>query len=75
MKFNLGNVVSMAGKKSSDIIVVKAKLPNQIKEILVGGGLIVGGIIYLTTTAFYNGSLAFDEAEMKALDNIGALKD
>lgn len=74
MKFNLGNVVSMDGKKSSDIIV-KAKLPNQIKEILVGGGLIVGGIIYLTTTAFYNGSLVFDEAEMKALDNIGALKD
>ena len=72
IKFKHGEVASYDGYVVKDIIV-KAKIPNHVKDILVGGGLVALGITYLTTTAFKHGSKAFEEAEYKALHDIGVI--
>ena len=54
-------------------IVVKAKAPNSLKDILIGGGMVLVGMTYLTVTAFKNGSKAFEDAELKALAEAGLL--
>lgn len=54
-------------------IVVKAKWENTLSDVLIGGGLVVAGILYLTSTAFVHGANAFEKAEMQALSEAGLL--
>lgn len=49
-------------------IIVKAALPNKLKDIIIGGGITLIGIAYLTYTAFRNGSSAFEKAETWTMD-------
>lgn len=72
IKINRGPVASIDGSKEADIIV-KAVAPNDLKQILIGGGTILVGIIYLTVTAFKRGAKAYESAELKALADIGAM--
>lgn len=67
IKFTRGYVENGKTGKAADI-VIKAKAPNCVRDALIGGGLVVAGIIYLTTTAFKKGAIAYEEAEFKALD-------
>ena len=46
-----GSVMSRDGSKKADIIV-KAAAPNDLKQILIGGGTVLVDIIYLTAAAF-----------------------
>lgn len=55
-------------------IVVKASAPNDPKDILIGIGTVVVGIIYLTVTAFKNGAWAYESAEVDALRGAGIIK-
>ena len=48
-------------------IVVKAKSPNKLVDILIGGGLVLAGIAHLTVSAFKKGSKAYEEAEFKTM--------
>lgn len=66
IEINRGPVASIDGSKKADI-VVKAVAPNDLKQILIGGGTVLVGIVYLTVTAFKRG------AELKALADIGAM--
>lgn len=50
-----------------------AKAPNKVKEVLIGGGLIISGVSYLTYKAFRNGASAFDDAQTDALKKINAI--
>lgn len=72
IKFTQGNITSIEKRVTKDI-VVKALAPNKLKEILIGGGLVMIGVAYLTYTAFRNGSRAFDEAETRTLEELGLL--
>ena len=56
-------------------IVVKSATPNKFKDIVIGGGMVLMGIIYLTTTAFKHGSEALESAEHETLSSLGLLKD
>ena len=56
-------------------IVVTAKSPNTLKDILIGGGIVVIGITYLTVKAFKRGSYTFELAELKALSDADLLDD
>lgn len=56
-------------------IVVKAVTPNKIRDILIGGGLVLAGIAYLTSTAFRNGSEAFESAEFQTMVDLGIIDD
>lgn len=74
IKFKQGCITNPETGVKQDI-VVKAKAPNNFKDALIGGGLVLIGITYLTVTAFRNGSAKFDEAEMQVFDDLGLIKD
>ena len=69
IKFKQGYIANMAGE-SKDIIV-KAALPNKLKDIVIGGVITLVGIAYLTYTAFRNGSAAFEQAECETMEDLG----
>ena len=74
IKFNCGWIGdSKTGAKKD--IVVKAATPNTLRDALIGGGLILVGVTYLTVTAFKNGAKRFDDAPWKTLDDLGLLEE
>lgn len=74
IKFNCGWIGdSKTGEKKD--IVVKAAAPNTFKDALIGGGLVLLGITYLTMTAFKNGAMKFDDAQWKTLEDLNLLED
>ena len=72
MKTNYGSVTNIATGVTKDIIV-SAKCGNKLRDILIGGGVVLPGIAWLTATAFKNGSEAYYKAEDNALDEAGLL--
>ena len=72
MKFKQGKI--KAGTYDWEDIIVTAKAPNKVIEVLIGGGLIMSGVIYLTNKAFRNGSTAFDDAQTRVLMKMGCMK-
>lgn len=52
---------------------VRAMCPTTLKGVLIGGGLILAGIGYITYEAFVHGSYMHELAEVKALQKIGCL--
>lgn len=72
IKFTRGGVTNPETGVYKDIIV-KAAAPNSLKDILIGGGMVLIGITYLTVTAFKSGSKAFEDAELRALAEAGLL--
>ena len=71
IKFKQGRIGTYEGESKD--IEVKALSANSVTETLIGVGLILVGVLYLTNTAFKNGSKAFEEAEYKTLDDLGLL--
>ncbi len=72
IKFTRGGVTNPETGVYKDI-VVKAAGPNSLKDILIGGSMVLIGITYLTVTAFKNGSKAFEDAELRALAEAGLI--
>lgn len=50
-----------------------AKAPNKVKEVLIGGGLIISWVSYLTYKAFGNGASTFNDAQTDALKKINVI--
>lgn len=73
IKFKQGGLTNMEGTIKD--IVVKAATPNKFKDMLIGGGIVLVGIAYLTTTAFRYGSEKFEEAEYKTMVDLGIIKE
>ena len=70
IKINRGSIGGAIGTdKEGKLfdIVVKAAAPNKLKDIVIGGGMVVAGIVYLTRTAFEHGVRQFEKAELKAM--------
>lgn len=72
IKMNFGSIGNYETGKYEDIIV-KATWPNSIKDILIGGSLIVAGTIYLAITAFKNGAKTYEKAEFDVLEKQGLI--
>ena len=68
----LGDVWTLDKAKKADV-VLKAAFPNNLKQMLIGGSLIISGIVYLTVGAFINGAVKSLEAEDEALEEIGCI--
>lgn len=64
-----GPITNPKTGKSKDIIV-NAFTSKNLKDILIGGGIVLVGIGYLTLSAFKNGANAFEEAEYKTLEEL-----
>ena len=73
IKFKQGELKNMKGTIKD--IVVKSATPNKFKDMLIGGGIVLVGIAYLTTTAFRYGSEKFEEAEYKTMVNLGIINE
>ena len=73
IKFKQGELENMEGTIKD--IVVKAATPNKFKDMLIGGGIVLVGIAYLTATAFRYGSEKFEEAEYKTMVNLGIINE
>lgn len=74
IKFKQGFITNPKTGVTKDI-VVEAAAPNNLKDCLIGGGMVLMGIAYLTTAAFKNGSKKFEEAECKTLYDLKLFKD
>lgn len=73
IKFKQGELKNMEGTIKD--IVVKAATPNKFKDMLIGGGIVLVGIAYLTATAFRYGSEKFEEAEYKTMVDLGIINE
>lgn len=73
IKFKQGELKNMEGTIKD--IVVKSATPNKFKDMIVGGGIVLVGIAYLTITAFRYGSEKFEEAEYKTMVNLGIIDE
>ena len=70
IKFNQGFVINeTTGKRQN--IVVKSIAPNTVKDMLIGGGMVLMGVAYLTVKAFKNGAQKYEDAEFQALCDAG----
>lgn len=73
IKFKQGELKNMEGTIKD--IVVKSATPNKFKDMIIGGGIVLVGIAYLTITAFRYGSEKFEEAEYKTMVNLGIINE
>lgn len=73
IKFKQGNIGNYNGEIRD--IIVKTAAPNSLKDALIGGGMVLVGIAYLTYTAFRNGSQAFEKAEFQTMIDLGLITD
>lgn len=72
IKFKQGWIGNDKTGEKKDI-VVKSALPNKVKDMLVGGLILVLGVTYLTFTAFKNGAQKHEDAEMETLTDLGLI--
>jgi hypothetical protein len=74
IKFKQGSVGNINTGETVDI-VVKSWSPNSLRDILIGGAIVISGIAYLTVSAFKNGCCKMEEAEFTALTKAGCVKN
>lgn len=74
IKFNGGSVTNPETGVTKDI-VVKIQFPMHPKDALIGGGMVLAGIAYLTSVAFINGAKEFEKAEIKAMSDADLIKN
>lgn len=56
-------------------IVVPASRPVGLKDCLIGGGMVLAGIAYLTYAAFMQGAKNFERAEMWTMSDLGIISE
>lgn len=69
-----GPITNPKTGESKDIIVNGITSKN-VKDIFIGGGIVLIGITYLTISVFKNGVNAFEEAEYKTLKELHLFKE
>ena len=74
IKIKFGSIQNVKTGETMDI-VVNALSKNNVSDILIGYGIVLVGITYLSLTAFRNGAKAFDTAEYKTLKALRLLEE
>lgn len=74
IKVNMGMVENVEKNLSANVIA-KSVFPNKLKDIAIGGGIVLIGIAYLTYTAFTNGVRSLYDAEFLAYREAGIIKN
>lgn len=69
IKSKFGPITNPKTGMSKDI-VISALSKESLKDILIGGGIIMLGITYLTLSTFKNGARAFEMAEYETLESL-----
>ena len=74
IKFKQGYITNPKTGMTKEV-VVKSLAPNNLKDILIGGGIVIVGITYLTTKAFKNGSMKYEDAEFQTFTDLNLIED
>ncbi len=69
LRSKFGPITNPKTGKSKDIIV-KFMTKENVKDIIIGGGLIAAGFAYLVVSIYNNGAEAFELAEYKTLESL-----
>ncbi|MBS6180509.1 MAG: hypothetical protein KH921_06950 [Erysipelotrichaceae bacterium] len=69
IKSKFGPITNPKTGRSKDI-VINALSRESLKDILIGGGIVMIGIAYLTLSTFKNGARAFENAEYETLETL-----
>ena len=64
--------VANQSKKAN--VVMSAKLPVTVKDLVIGGTMVACGIGWITVKAWEKGGRDFDAGYFKALDEIGCVR-
>lgn len=67
IKSKFGPIQNIKTGEAKDI-VINVLSKKSFKDILIGGGMVMIGITYLTLATFKNGARAFEEAEYETLE-------
>lgn len=67
--------ISTFDGKSKDIDVKLSNSKHGLRDILIGGGVTLAGIAYLTIMSFINGAKAFEDAEYNTMEELGLFSD
>lgn len=74
IKSKYGPITNPKTGETKDIVVDILSLKNA-KDFLIGGGIVLVGLSYLTISAFKNGARAFEQAEYDTLEALDLFKD
>lgn len=66
--------VTEAGNITKEIVIPTHRMLG-LKDCLIGGGVVLAGIAYLTYTAFSNGAKAFELAETRVMKDCGIISE
>lgn len=69
-----GPITNPKTGETKDIVVTALNAKN-IRDFVIGGGIMLIGISYLALSAFKNGANAFEEAEYKTLEALDLFKN
>lgn len=72
MKFSTKLMLANFDGKEKRIIVKEQLLKPY--EFIVGFGLIIGGVLFMTRRSFKNGAIGFDKAEVNTMVDLGIIK-
>ena len=70
IKSKFGPITNPKTGMSKDI-VINALSKESLKDILIGGGIVMVGTIYLALATVKNGARAFETAEYDTLESLG----
>ena len=69
IKSKFGPITNPKTGMSKDI-VINALSKESLKDILIGGGIVMVGITYLALSTFKNGAKALETAEYETLESL-----
>lgn len=74
IKIKTGSMFGGPGTNKCDHeVVIPVSSTFGLKDALIGGGLVLMGITYLTCAAFMNGAKAFERAELYTMREAGII--
>ena len=59
--------------ETGEDVEAKAHFPLKVRDAVIGGGLAVGGVLYMLVKAFKFGAQRFDEGHTQTLTDLGLL--
>lgn len=73
MKFKQGWIENRDGDRKD--VIVESTLPLRVRDLILGGLMTLGGIIYMLWASFKKGSYEHEVGEFKTLNELGAVHD
>lgn len=74
MKVNLGDITNPDTNVTKDV-VAKTNIGLKLKDLIIGGGLVLTGVSWIALKAFEHGANTAMKAEYDTLEDLGLFKN